>query len=170
MENQKNKGFVNVGMTHDTAKFAVESLRWWWQRYGRSSYPNAKKLLVCADGGGSNGSRNRSWKFYLHELAKELNIMVTVCHYPPGASKWNKIEHKMFSFISMNWQGVPLESYATVVNLIAGTKTKTGLKIGARIDKRSYKKGERVPDEIMEKLPIKLHEINPKWNYTIMPN
>jgi len=165
----RNRGFVNVGMTHDTAEFAVESLTWWWRKYGRRHYPEASGWLVCADGGGSNGARNRAWKVHLHELTKELGIPVTVCHYPPGTSKWNKIEHRMFSFISMNWQGIPLESYATVVNLIAGTKNKQGLKISARLDQKVYEKGVKIDDEILARVPIKVHKTNPKWNYSILP-
>ena len=165
----RNRGFVNVGMTHDTAEFAVESLTWWWRKYGRRHYPDASGWLVCADGGGSNGTRNRAWKVHLHELTKELGIPVTVCHYPPGASKWNKIEHRMFSFISMNWQGTPLESYATIVNLIAGTKNKQGLKISARLDQRIYEKGVKIDDEILARVPVKVHKTNPKLNYSILP-
>ena len=163
----RNRGFVNVGMSHDTAEFAVESLRWWWRRYGRRHYPDATAWLVCADGGGSNGSRNRAWKYHLHTLTKELGIPVTVCHYPPGTSKWNKIEHRMFSFISMNWQGVPLESYATVVNLIAGTRTRGGLRVRARLDRKTYEKGKRIPEEVLNRIPLQPHDTNPKWNYTI---
>lgn len=168
----RNRGFVNVGMNHDTAEFAVESLRWWWRRYGRRHYPKATAWLLCADGGGSNGARSRGWKWHLYQLSRELGIPVTVCHYPPGASKWNKIEHRMFSFISMNWQGIPLESYATVVNLIAGTRTRGGLKIATRLDPRLYEKGQRVPDGVWAKIPIEphTHSVNPKWNYTIRPS
>lgn len=165
----RNRGFVNVGMNNDTAEFAVESLRWWWRRYGRRHYPRADGWLVCADSGGSNGARNRAWKYHLHELTREVGIPVTVCHYPPGTSKWNKIEHRMFSFISLNWQGVPLESYATVVNLIAGTKTRGGLKVSARLDRRIYAKGVKTPDEALEQIPIQSHSTKPEWNYTIMP-
>jgi hypothetical protein len=165
----RNSGFVNVGMNHDTAEFAVESLRWWWRKYGRRHYPHATGWLVCADGGGSNGARNRAWKYYLHALTKELGIPVTVCHYPPGTSKWNKIEHRMFSFISLNWQGVPLQSYATVVNLIAGTRTRGGLRVSARLDKKLYEKGEKIPDEAMDSLPVSPHSTHPQWNYTIVP-
>ncbi len=165
----RNRGFVNVGITHDTAEFAVESLRWWWRRYGRRAYPKAIGWLVCADAGGSNGSRNRSWKYHLHGLTRELGIPVTVCHYPPGTSKWNKIEHRMFSYISMNWQGVPLESYETVVNLIAGTRTTKGLRVGARLDTAVYKKGEKIPEEMMQSISLEPHPTNPQWNYTIRP-
>lgn len=166
---QRNSGFVNVGMTHDTAAFAVESLRWWWRRYGRRHYPKATGWLVCADGGGSNGSRNHAWKYYLQRLSNELEVPVTVCHYPPGTSKWNKIEHRMFSFISMNWQGVPLETYATIVNLIAGTKTNGGLRVNARLDPKKYEKGEKIPKEVFAKLRIRQHRTHPNWNYTIVP-
>ena len=164
----RNRGFVNVGMTHDTAEFAVESLRWWWRKYGRRHYSDATEWLVCADGGGSNGTRNRAWKVHLHELTKELGIPVTVCHYPPGTSKWNKIEHRMFSFISSNWRGTPLESYATVVNLIAGTRTKEGLRLSARLDQKMYETGKKVEDEVLARVPMRLHKINPKWNYSIL--
>jgi hypothetical protein len=165
----RNLGFVNVGMNHDTAEFAVESLRWWWRRYGRRHYARASGWLLCADGGGSNASRSRTWKWHLHRLSRELHIPVTVCHYPPGASKWNKIEHRMFSFISMNWQGVPLESYATVVNLIAGTRTRGGLKVTARLDQKMYAKGRKVTDEEWSELLCEPHVTNPQWNYTIRP-
>lgn len=134
----RNHGFVNVGMTHETSEFAVESLRWWWRRIGRRHYPNATAWLLCADGGGSNGSRRRGWKYHLQELTDEIGIPVTVCHYPPGASKWNKIEHRMFSFISSNWQGVPLDDYATIVSLIAATRTGKGLRVQVRLDRRGY--------------------------------
>jgi Rhodopirellula transposase. len=123
----RNEGMVNVGMSYDTSEFAVESIRQWWHRFGKQCYPNAKELLICADGGGSNGSRNRGWKIYLQELSDQIGIPITVCHYPPGTSKWNKIEHCMFSFISMNWRGRPLVSYETVIKLISGTTTKKGL-------------------------------------------
>jgi len=166
---QRNHGFVNVGMTHDTAEFAVESLRFWWRRIGHRHYSNATAWLVCADGGGSNGSRNRAWKYYLHQLTKELGIPVTICHYPPGTSKWNKIEHRMFSFISSNWQGIPLESYATVINLIGSTKTKGGLRIKARLDHKTYELGEKISNDKMAHVQVNPHATHPKWNYTIIP-
>ncbi len=165
----RNHGFVNVGMTHETAEFAVESLRWWWRRIGRRYYPKAKEWLLCADGGGSNGSRRRGWKYYLQELVDELGIPVTVCHYPPGTSKWNKIEHRMFSFISLNWQGVPLEDYTTVVNLIGATRTSKGLRIQARLDRRDYELRQKISDEAMAALQLRPHETHPRWNYTILP-
>jgi hypothetical protein len=166
---QKNQGMVNVGMSHDTAEFAVESLRRWWRSVGRRQYPDVRRLLICADGGGSNGSRNRAWKYYLQQLANELALEVTVCHYPPGTSKWNKIEHRMFSFISLNWRGEPLVSFETVVNLISATTTRTGLKIKARLDKRFYETGIEIPDEEMEKLNLRWHDQNPQWNYSLFP-
>ncbi|NNN17726.1 MAG: ISAzo13 family transposase, partial [Thermoplasmata archaeon] len=164
----RNHGFVNVGITSETAEFAVESLHRWWRLVGRDQYPEATGWLVCADGGGGNGSHKRGWKFHLQELSEELGLPVTTCLYPPGTSKWNKIEHRMFSFISLNWQGVPLDSYATVVSLIAGTRTKGGLRVKAKLDKRVYGK-EEITDEQMAKLNIVEHEVNPQWNYTIYP-
>jgi hypothetical protein len=165
----RNEGFVNVGMTHDTAEFAVNSIRQWWNMMGRYHYAGAKRLLICADGGGSNGSRNRAWKFYLQQLADELGIGISVCHYPPGTSKWNKIEHRLFSFISLNWQGEPLVSYETVVKLIGSTTTRKGLRVKAKLDKRKYQTGEKITDKEMEKLNIEYHDVNPQWNYTIKP-
>jgi Rhodopirellula transposase. len=166
---QRDEGFVNVGMTHDTAEFAVESLRRWWRVFGRRHYPRARALLVCADGGGSNGSRNRAWKYYLQHLADELGLRITVCHYPPGTSKWNKIEHRMFSFISVNWKGQPLVSYETVLNLIGATRTRTGLRVKATLDARVYEAGLKIPEEEMKRINLKPHEVHPAWNYTISP-
>ena len=166
---QHNSGMVNVGMTHETAEFAVESIRRWWQYLGRRQYPQAHELLICADGGGSNGSRNRAWKFHLQDLADELGLAITVCHYPPGASKWNKIEHRMFSFISMNWRGEPLVSFETVINLISATLTRTGLSIKASLDTNEYQTGEKISDQQMQKLQIRPHEVHGQWNYTIAP-
>ncbi len=164
---QRNEGFVNVGMSHDTAEFAVESLRRWWRLFGRRRYPRAKALLLCADGGGSNGSRNRAWKYHLQHLADHLGVAITVCHYPPGTSKWNKIEHRMFSFISLNWRGQPLVSYETVVNLISGTRTRAGLRVKAILDPRSYEAGTKISDEEMEAIRLQRHARYPDWNYTI---
>jgi hypothetical protein len=166
----RNEGFVNVGMTHDTAEFAVESLRRWWRLVGRKHYPEAKNLLLSADGGGSNGSRNRTWKYYLQQFSDEFGLEVTTCHYPPGTSKWNKIEHRMFSFISLNWQGKPLVTYDTVLNLIGGTRTTKGLSIKTRLDKHQYELGQKVTDAEMEQLRIQYHKMHPKWNYTIRPH
>lgn len=166
----RNEGMVNVGMSYDTSEFAVESIRQWWLMFGRIKYPNAKKLMICADGGGSNGSRNKGWKFHLQELANQIKISITVCHYPPGTSKWNKIEHCMFSFITMNWKGKPLVSYETIIKLISGTKTKKGLTVASRLDEKEYTKGVKISDEDMAKLRIEYHSLHPKWNYSILPN
>jgi len=166
---RRNEGFVNVGMSHETAEFAVESLRRWWKVFGRRHYPQAGRLLLCADGGGSNGARNRAWKYHLQQFADQMALEVTVCHYPPGTSKWNKIEHRMFSFISLNWKGRPLVSYETVVNLIGATRTKTGLRIKAALDTREYEAGVKIPDEEMERINLRPHSTHPFWNYTISP-
>ena len=165
----RNEGFVNVGISHDTAEFAVESLRRWWKLFGRRHYPEARRLLLCADGGGSNGSRNRAWKYYLQQLADQWGLEVTVGHYPPGTSKWNKIEHRLFSFISLNWKGQPLVSYETVVNLIGATRTKTGLRVTAELDAKQYEAGIKISDAQMERINLRPHRIHPLWNYTISP-
>jgi transposase len=167
---QRNRGFVNVGISHDTAEFAVESIRQWWRRVGRRHYPQARTLLICADGGGSNGSRNRAWRVYLQQFSNETGVTVTVCHYPPGTSKWNKIEHRMFSFISLNWRGQPLVSYETVVNLISQTTTRKGLRVKARLDPQSYVTGGKVTDAELQALRLTRHEVHPTWNYTIEPH
>jgi hypothetical protein len=164
---QENEGFVNVGISSDTAEFAANSIYQWWKAFGCKRYPEAVKLLICADGGGSNGSRSRLWKKNIQELVNKILIPITVCHYPPGTSKWNKIEHRMFSFISLNWKGIPLENYETVINLIGGTKTKTGLKVKAKLDKNSYEKGLKVSEDDFEKINLTYHKKHPKWNYTI---
>lgn len=166
---QNNEGFVNVGMTHDTSEFAVNSILQWWQHMGKKHYNEATRLLICADGGGSNGSRVKAWKYYLQELSNKLSLIIDVCHYPPGTSKWNKIEHRLFSFISLHWKGEPLVSYETVVNLIGTTTTKNGLKVKARLDKKNYKKGKKFSDSDMKDLNIAYDEKLPKWNYTIEP-
>jgi len=162
-----NNGFVNVGIDHNTSEFAVESIRQWWNKIGKKNYPNTKELLICADGGGSNASRSRLWKFYLQKFANKTGLKITVCHFPPGTSKWNKIEHKMFSFISMNWRGKPLINYEVIINLIEGTKTRKGLKIKAKMDKNIYELGKKVSEKDMRKINILEHKINSKWNYTI---
>lgn len=164
-----NKGFVNVGISSDTAEFAVESIRKWWRQLGQKHYPKAKELLITADSGGSNGYRNRGWKYYLHQLAKETKLKITVLHFPPATSKWNKIEHRMFSFISMNWKGKPLTDYEVIINFIKNTTTEKGLEIYARLDKNTYEKGKEFSDEEMEKIKIKHHKLFPLWNYTIRP-
>jgi len=163
----RNNGFVNVGISHDTSEFAVESIRQWWKNIGKRNYPHTKSLLICADGGGSNASRSRLWKFYLQKFANKTGLKITVCHFPPGTSKWNKIEHKMFSFISMNWKGKPLRNYEMILNLIEGTKTKKGLKIKAKIDKKIYELGKKISEKQAGKINILSHKINPEWNYTI---
>jgi hypothetical protein len=165
-----NVGWVSVGTDHDTAEFAVETLRRWWEKMGRSRYPAATELLVTADGGGSNGSRVRLWKVALQRLADHTGLRISVCHFPPGTSKWNKIEHRMFSHISMNWRGKPLFSHEVVVNLIAGTTTRTGLKIEAELDTNAYPKGIQVTDEELERIKIQRADFHGEWNYTILPN
>ncbi len=166
---KRNEGLVNVGISHDTSEFAVQSIRQWWTMFGKYNYPAAKGLLICFDGGGSNGVRNKGWKFFLQELTNQIGIPITICHYPPGTSKWNKIEHYMFSFISMNWKGQPLVCYETIINLISGTKTNKGLKIDASLDERTYEKGFKVSDEEIISLKIQPHSLHPKWNYSISP-
>ena len=165
-----NKGWVNVGITADTAEFAVESIRQWWMKMGKKRYPKSRSLLIFADAGGSNGYRSRLWKKELQSLANEEGYKITVCHFPPGTSKWNKIEHRLFSFISMNWRGKPLLSYQVIVNLIASTTTKTGLKVKVRLDKRNYKKGIEISDDEMDAIHLKRHDFHGEWNYTIKPN
>lgn len=166
----ENDGMVNIGNDHDTSEFAVESVRQWWSLIGRHRYPDAKRLLICADGGGSNGSRNRGWKIHLQELVNQIRIPITVCHYPPGTSKWNRIEHRMFSFISMNWKGKPLVNYETVVKLIGSTETRNGLKVSVREDKNKYPTGVKFSDEDLAKIHLKPDSLHPKWNYEILPD
>jgi hypothetical protein len=170
LDMQRNEGFVRVGVSHETAEFAVDTIRHWWRQVGRRHYGTAKRLLLCADGGGSNASRSRAWKLHLQEFADETNLKITVCHYPPGASKWNKIEHRMFSYISMNWRGQPLVSYETVVNLIGHTKTESGLRIKASLDTKSYETGRKVSATEMDTVRVKRHTTLPQWNYTITPH
>jgi hypothetical protein len=165
----QNSGWVNVGIDNDTAEFAVESIRRWWHTMGCEVYPGSKQLLIMADGGGSNGHRVRLWKLELQKLADETGMSISVSHFPPGTSKWNKIEHRLFSFISQNWRGKPLVSYEVVVNLISSTKTKTGLTVKCELDKKLYEKGRKVSDEIMENLNIERHVFHGDWNYTISP-
>jgi hypothetical protein len=165
----RDEAVVNVGITHETAEFAVESIRRWWQLLGRKAYPQARRLLICADAGGSNGSRLRAWKVHLQTLADRLGMAVTVCHYPPGTSKWNKVEHRLFSFISMNWRGRPLLSYEAVVNLIGGTTTKSGLWVKALLDTREYEPGQKIKDDEMRALRLRPHEFHGDWNYTFQP-
>lgn len=165
----RNEGFVNVGIDHDTAEFAVQSLRRWWVGVGKSLYPEATRLLVTADGGGSNGARVRLWKTALQTLCDETGLAITVCHLPPGTSKWNKIEHRLFSFISLNWRGVPLRSYEIIVSLIGATTTTTGLKVRCELDKNIYPKGIKVPDKELAAVNLIRHDFHGDWNYTIEP-
>jgi hypothetical protein len=165
----RNRAVVSVGVTHDTAEFAVESIRRWWRLDGRKHYREAQKLLICADSGGSNGNRPRGWKVHLQNLSDEIGMPITVCHYPPGTSKWNKIEHRLFSFISLNWKGTPLINYETVINLIGGTRTRTGLKIKAVLDTNQYETGVELSAQDMERLHLTRHKTHPDWNYTLSP-
>jgi transposase len=164
-----NRGWVNIGVDHDTAEFAVESIRKWWLKMGQQYYPEAKELLITADGGGSNSSRGRLWKVELQTLANEFNLEITVCHLPPGTSKWNKIEHRLFCHITKNWRARPLTSYEVVVNLIGSTTTKTGLKVVAELDVNEYELKKKTSDEEMEALNLHRHVVNSQWNYTIKP-
>ena len=165
-----NTGWVTVGRDHDTAAFAVGTLRRWWQSMGRPAYPGARRLLVCADGGGSNGSWVRLWKTELARLAAESGLVITVCHLPPGTSKWNRIEHRLFAHISMNWRGRPLTSHEVIVELIAATTTRTGLTVRAELDEGAYPKGVKVTDEEFAALPIVRHEFHGDWNYALYPS
>ena len=164
-----NAGFVNVGISADTGEFSVASIRRWWCEIGAARYPSAKQLLINADCGGSNGARLRLWKRELQVLADELGIEITVCHVPPGTSKWNKIEHRLFSFITQNWRGKPLVSYLVIVQLIASTTTDTGLTVACRLDESDYAKGIKVTDAEMAALNIQPADFHGEWNYTIAP-
>jgi hypothetical protein len=164
-----NRGWVSVGVDHDTAAFAVQTIRRWWRGVGRRMYPQARSLLVVADSGGSNGPRTRLWKWELHRLAKETGLTMQVCHFPPGTSKWNKIEHRMFSFISQNWRGQPLLTHATIVNLIAHTRTATGLKVRCVLDRKRYPKGVKVSQQQMAQITLVPGSFHGDWNYAIRP-
>lgn len=166
----KNNGWVSVGIDHDTAAFAVATIGRWWRKMGSSAYPQASELLVTADSGGSNSSRNRLWKVELQKLANRTGLTITVCHFPPGTSKWNKIEHRMFSFITQNWRGKPLLDHAAIVNLIGSTQTKEGLEIRCELDTKTYPKGIKVSDTQLEKVKLTKHKFHGDWNYTIYPN
>jgi hypothetical protein len=165
----RNEGFVNVGTDHDTGAFAVASIRGWWRAEGRLLYPRTKELVITADAGGSNGWRLRLWKWELQRFADETSLLLSVCHFPPGTSKWNKVEHRLFSFISSNWRGEPLRDYETIVNLIARTTTAQGLKVVCRLDRRKYTTGRRISDDEMGTLNIQSHPFHGEWNYTIRP-
>jgi len=164
---ESNEGWVNIGINHDTAQFAVNSIRRWWQEMGHHRFPRATRLLITADAGGSNGWRTRLWKVALQELANEIDLNLTVHHFPPGTSKWNKIEHRLFSFITQNWRGKPLYDLQTVVNLISSTTTKAGLIVKSAIDSNYYEKGIKVSDKELGQVKLKRHEFHGEWNYTI---
>ena len=165
-----NAGWVNVGIDNDTATFAVESIRQWWYSMGKKVYPKAKRLLITADSGGSNGYRVKLWKVELQKFANETELSIAVSHLPPGTSKWNKIEHRLFSFITQNWRGKPLVSHEVIVNLIAATTTKEGLRVGCRLDTNSYPKGIKVTKEEIDRINMKRDYFHGEWNYTIYPN
>lgn len=163
----RNQGWVSVGTDHDTAQFAVHSIRQWWYQMGRTAYPEAEKLLITADGGGSNGSRNRLWKQEMQKMAEEVGLAVSVCHFPPGTSKWNKVEHRMFSHITKNWRGRPLTSHEVIVNLIANTTTNAGLKIQSALDAKEYPTGNKISDKKMAAINLEKDSFHGEWNYMI---
>jgi len=165
----QNVGWVSVGTNHDTAEFAVETIRKWWYKMGNLVYKNAKQLLITADGGGSNGSRVRLWKKEIQDFANESGLEISICHYPPGTSKWNKIEHRLFSFITQNWRGKPLITYEVVVNLIGATKTTKGLKVDCKLDHTEYEKGRKVSDKEFNKINLIKDNFHGEWNYKIVP-
>lgn len=170
-DTERNRGFVAVGTSYETPLFAVDSIALWWKRYGRSMYPKANELLILADCGGGNGARSHAWKYHLqHQLCDPYGLTVTVCHYPPGASKWNPIEHHLFSHISSNWAGKPLESYETIVKYTRTTKTSTGLRVRARLIRKSYDKGEKISASNMAGLVLTHHKTLPGWNYMLAPS
>jgi hypothetical protein len=164
-----NTGWMGVGTDHDTAAFAVATLRRWWEQAGRAAYPQAERLLVCADAGGSNGYRVRAWKTKLARFSADSGLAITVCHFPPGTSKWNKIEHRLFSYISINWRGRPLVSHEVIVELIAATRTRSGLRVHAELDRGSYPLGVKVSDKQLAVVPLRRHDWHGEWNYTVAP-
>lgn len=167
---QSNRGNVHVGTAHDTPAFAVRCVTDWWKQTGSKCWPNATELLILADCGGSNSSRSRVWKYRMqHEFCNLYNIPITICHYPPGSSKWNPIEHRLFPEISKNWKGQPLISYEKILKYLRTTKTQTGLRVGARLIRKRYQTGEKVSDKDMKQISIERHDVFPKWNYTISP-
>jgi Rhodopirellula transposase DDE domain len=165
----RNEGWVTVGIDHDTASFAVNAIRRWWQVMGRPAYPGATSLLITADAGGSNGPRLRLWKWELQRFADRTGLSITICHFPPGTSKWNKIEHRLFSHIAMNWRGKPLVSVAAIVNLIGSTRTAAGLRVRAEIDRNHYPKGVVITDDQIATVRLRPHRFHGEWNYTIQP-
>lgn len=166
----RNTGFVNVGTDHDTGAFAVASIRGWWRSEGRQLYPDTRELMITADGGGSNGYRLRLWKTELQKLADATGLSIRVCHFPPGTSKWNKVEHRLFSFISSNWRGEPLRDYETIVRLIASTTTAKGLKVTCRLDRRKYPPGRKVTKDQIEAVNLMPEKFHGEWNYIIQPH
>lgn len=166
---RRDEGWVSLGIDHDTSSFAVNAIRRWWRQMGRRAYPRARSLVITADAGGSNGPRVRLWKWELQRLANRTGLAITVCHFPPGTSKWNKIEHRLFSHIAMNWRGKPLVSLATIVSLIASTRSRSGLRVRSEIDRRRYPDGVIVTDEQMATVHLKRHAFHGDWNYTIYP-
>jgi hypothetical protein len=166
----RDEGWVSVGIDHDTARFAVQAIRRWWRAMGRAAYPQATRLLITADAGGSNGPRVRLWKWELQQWANRTGLAITVCHFPPGTSKWNKIEHRLFSHIAMNWRGKPLVSLAAIISLIGSTKTEAGLRVRSELDRGRYPKGVAPTDEQMARLKLRPHTFHGEWNYTIQPN
>ena len=165
----QNKGWVSVGIDHDTAEFAVETIKKWWAKMGSCTYPNAQRLLITVDGGGSNSSRSRLWKKGIQKLSDETGLVIDVCHFPPATSKWNKIEHRLFSYISQNWRGKPLVSYEVIVDLIASTKTEKSLEVTCELDTKTYNTGIKIKDEEMRSINLEKHDFYGEWNYTISP-
>jgi hypothetical protein len=166
---KSNEAWVSVGISHDTGEFAVEAIRRWWRRMGKKRYKKPKRLLITADSGGSNGHRNRLWKYELQRLADQTGMIIEVCHYPPGTSKWNKIEHRLFCHITRNWRGVPLESYQVVVSLVGSTRTAEGLEVHCRVDENDYPKGRKISDAEMANIKLKRNAFHGDWNYEIKP-
>ena len=166
----RDEGWVSVGSDHATARCAVQGIRRWWRVMGRAVYPQATRLLITADAGGSNGPRVRLWKWELQQWANRTGLAITVCHFPPGTSKWNKIEHRLFSHIAMNWRGKPLVSLAVIISLIGSTKTEAGLRVRSELDRGRYPKGVAPTDEQMARLKLRPHTFHGEWNYTIRPN
>jgi hypothetical protein len=165
-----NEAGVSVGISHDTAEFAVAAIRRWWRRLGRKRYPRARRLLITADSGGSNSPRTRLWRWALQRFADQTGLRIELCHYPPGTSKWNKIEHRLFCHVTRNWQGVPLETHELVVNLIGSTRTEQGLEVHAWLDGTRYEKSRKVTDEQLAEVQLKRNAFHGEWNYTILPH